>query len=137
MSKDWVKDMYDMHERFGVHDWFEKNKNDKKLIAAYLFLRMNMIKEEFEELTEAYEKKDPEEMVDAIIDQCVFLIGTLDVFGVDAHKAWNEIWEANMAKEPGVKPGRPNPFGLPDLIKPEGWKNPSHEDNHGNIANGL
>ena len=42
-----------------------------------------------------------------------------------------------MAKEPGVKPGRPNPFGLPDLIKPEGWQGPNHEDNHGNLANAL
>jgi hypothetical protein len=39
-----------------------------------------------------------------------------------------------MAKSPGVKEGRPNPFGLPDLIKPEGWEAPNHEGNHGDIA---
>jgi len=27
--------------------------------------------------------------------------------------------------------------GLPDLIKPEGWTAPSHEDNHGNLANAV
>jgi predicted HAD superfamily Cof-like phosphohydrolase len=68
---------------------------------------------------------------------CVFAIGTLDVFGVDANKAWDAIYEANMSKEPGVKPGRPNPFGLPDLIKPADWQGPDHEGNHGDFANAL
>ena len=36
-----------------------------------------------------------------------------------------------MAKEVGVKEERPNPLGLPDLVKPEGWVNPSHSGNHG------
>ena len=35
--------------------------------------------------------------------------------------------EANMKKEPGVKPSRPNPLGLPDLIKPDDWTGPDHE----------
>ena len=39
-----------------------------------------------------------------------------------------------MLKQVGVKPERPNPLGLPDLIKPKGWKAPSHADNHGNIS---
>jgi hypothetical protein len=42
-----------------------------------------------------------------------------------------------MAKEPGVKPGRPNRFGLPDLLKPAGWTPPSHEGNHGNLEKAL
>ena len=78
--------------------------------------------------------EDPEEIVDGLIDICVFAIGTLDVFGVDANEAWNRIYEANMAKSPGVKEGRPNPFGLPDLIKPEGWESPNHEGNHGSLS---
>jgi len=56
---------------------------------------------------------------------------------VDAHKAWDAVYEANMAKSPGIKEGRPNPFGLPDLIKPDGWTAPSHEDNHGDFPNAL
>jgi hypothetical protein len=38
-----------------------------------------------------------------------------------------------MAKEVGVKAERPNPLGLPDLIKPEGWTAPSHDGNHGHL----
>jgi hypothetical protein len=42
-----------------------------------------------------------------------------------------------MAKQPGVKPERPNPLGLPDLMKPEGWVNPSHNGNHGNLTDNI
>ena len=38
-----------------------------------------------------------------------------------------------MEKEVGIKASRPNPLGLPDLIKPEGWTAPSHADNTGTL----
>jgi predicted HAD superfamily Cof-like phosphohydrolase len=81
--------------------------------------------------------KKPEEVVDGLIDLCVFAIGTLDVFGVDANEAWDRVYAANMNKQVGVKPGRPNPFGLPDLLKPTGWTAPSHEGNHGNLKTAI
>lgn len=96
-----------------------------------------MCQEELSETLAAYNNGDAEEVVDGLIDLCVFAIGTLDVFGVDAWDAWNRVHSANMAKEPGVKPGRPNPFGLPDLLKPGGWKAPTHEDNHGDFEKAL
>lgn len=131
MSADMVHDMYMMHNKFGVHEWFEKNKHDKELMDNYLKFRLSMCKEELDETMEAYATKNPEEIVDGLIDLVVFALGTLDVFGIDTKTAWDKVYEANMSKSPGVKPGRPNPFGLPDLIKPEGWEAPSHEGNHG------
>lgn len=131
MSADMVHDMYMMHNKFGVHEWFEKNKHDKDLMDKYLEFRLSMCKEELDETMAAYASKNPEEVVDGLIDLVVFALGTLDVFGVDTKTAWDKVYEANMSKSPGVKAGRPNPFGLPDLIKPEGWVAPSHEDNHG------
>ena len=71
--------------------------------------------------------------MDGLIDLCVFAVGTLDVFNVDANDAWDRVYQANIAKDVGVKEGRPNPFGLPDLIKPAGWKAPSHDGNHGDF----
>ena len=130
---DMANDMMMMHHKFGVREWFEKNKDDKELMNNYLNFRMSMVKEEYDETMEAIEAKDPEEIVDGLIDMCVFALGTLDVFGVDSNMAWNAIYEANMAKEPGVKTDRPNPFGLPDLMKPLGWVNPTHKGNHGDI----
>ena len=131
---DWANDIMMMHNKFGVRDWFEANKDDKDLMAKYLRFRLKMCTEELNETIDAaLFDRDPEEVVDGLIDLCVFAIGTLDVFGVDANDAWDRVYSANMAKEPGVKPGRPNPFGLPDLLKPSGWEAPSHEGNHGNL----
>jgi hypothetical protein len=134
---DWANDIYMMHNKFGVKEWFDKNKDNKDLMATYLKFRLSMCQEELGETLDAFDNKDPEEIVDGLIDMCVFAIGTLDVFGVDANKAWDAIYEANMSKEPGIKPGRPNPFGLPDLIKPADWQGPDHEGNHGDFANAL
>ena len=134
---DWANDIYMMHNKFGVKEWFEANKDNKDLMDKYLRFRLSMCKEELDETLAAIDNKDPEEIVDGLIDLCVFAIGTLDVFGIDAHKAWDSVYEANMSKSPGVKEGRPNPFGLPDLIKPDGWTAPSHEDNHGDLTNAL
>jgi len=134
MSTNWVKDIRDMHEQFGVKDWFDKNKDDKELMKKYLSFRLTMLYEELGEiLSAANVQGNPEEVVDGLIDICVFAIGTLDVFEVDTNTAWNNILDANMAKETGVKPGRPNPWGLPDMMKPGGWQPPSHEGNHGHL----
>lgn len=130
---DWAYDIHMMHNKFGVKEWFEANKDNKELMDKYLRFRLSMCKEELDETLDAIENKDPEEIVDGLIDMCVFAIGTLDVFGVDANKAWNAIYEANMTKSPGVKEGRPNPFGLPDLIKPSDWQAPDHKSNHGDL----
>ena len=134
---DWANDITMMHHKFGVKEWFENNKHDKELMKNYLNFRLAMCKEELDETVDAIEAKDPEEIVDGLIDLCVFAIGTLDVFNVDANEAWDRVYEANMTKSPGVKEGRPNPFGLPDLIKPEGWTAPTHEANHGNFPDAV
>jgi|TARA_B110000503_G_scaffold131889_1_gene207162 predicted HAD superfamily Cof-like phosphohydrolase len=134
---DMINDIYMMHSKFGVKQWFEANKHDKELMANYLAFRMSMVKEEYDETMEAIEAKDAEEVVDGLIDIIVFALGTLDIFNVDAGDAWNRIYRANMQKEPGVKSGRPNPYGLPDMLKPEGWVNPNHKGNHGDIPNAL
>ena len=130
---DFANDMHMMHNKFGVREWFEANKENKDLMQKYLMFRMLMIGEEYQETLSAINNSDAEEVVDGLIDMCVFAIGTLDVFGVDANSAWDRVYQANIAKDVGVKEGRPNPFGLPDLIKPEGWTAPSHAGNHGDL----
>ena len=137
MSTHWSKDISDMHQKFGVNKWFTKNKSNKELMKKYLMFRMLMLNEELHETMQAVNSENPEEIVDGLIDICVFAIGTLNVLEVDADKAWDAIHNANMAKEPGVKAGRPNPFGMPDLLKPEGWQGPDHSDNHGSISDIL
>jgi NTP pyrophosphatase (non-canonical NTP hydrolase) len=137
MSTNWFKDMQDMHTKYGVGEWFESNKEDKELMRKYLMFRLLMCNEEMQETLQAVNSGNQEEVVDGLIDLCVFAIGTLEVFGVDAEKAWDQVYNANMNKRVGVKPGRPNPFGLPDLLKPGGWTPPTHKDNHGDLDKGM
>ena len=132
MSIDWVKDINDMHRKFGVHEAIKDF--DKEKLLAFLKFRFDFLEEELTEGREAIANKDAEEIVDSLVDLCVVAIGTLDAFGVDAYKAWDVVHEANMAKEVGIKEERPNPLGLPDLVKPAEWENPSHEGNHGTLS---
>jgi phosphoribosyl-ATP pyrophosphohydrolase len=138
MSTNWFKDMQDMHKKYGVDKWMnEEKKSDWSRLNKYMDFRIKMMQEELDETKAAFKNKNQEEVVDGIIDLCVFAIGTLEVFGVDANKAWDQVYKANMSKEVGIKEGRPNPLGLPDLVKPEGWEGPTHEGNHGNITDSF
>ena len=138
MSKNWFHDMTVMHQKYGVDKWMEKEKvSDWSRLRQFMDFRLNMMQEELDETKKAVKDKNAEEVVDGIIDLCVFAIGTLEVFGVNAEKAWDQVYHANMSKEVGVKEGRPNPLGLPDLVKPDDWQGPIHEDNCGNIADSF
>lgn len=75
-----------------------------------------------------------DDIVDALIDLCVVAIGTLDALDIDAETAWKRVHTKNMEKEVGIKAGRPNPLGLPDLVKPENWEAPTHADNIGLLS---
>jgi len=132
----WVKDIEDMQDKFGVRKWVEDPKN-KEHLKTFLDFRIDFIREELEETEAALVNMDGEEIVDGLIDLCVVAIGTLLAFGVDADKAWDEDHKANMSKEIGIKKERPNPLGLPDLAKPEGWQPPSHKGNHGDLTNNI
>lgn len=134
MSKDWVQDINNMHEKYGVRPVVKKMT--RLDLRTFLNFRVKFLNEELDETKLAANNAgyiDAEEVVDGLIDLCVVAIGTLDAFGVDANKAWDAVLEANMNKEVGIKESRPNPLGLPDLIKPEGWVAPSHEGNHGDL----
>ncbi len=128
MSKDWVKDIHLMQGKYLTRQWVKDNPEKWK---AFLDFRIDFLREELEETEAALVNMDAEEIVDGLIDLCVVAIGTLDAFGVNPYEAWDEVLQANMAKEVGEKPSRPNPLGVPDLVKPDDWKAPSHKGNHG------
>lgn len=128
----WPLDIAEMHTKFGVNPVIRDL--DKVKLKKFLEFRLNFLQEELDEAKEALASDDAaraEDIVDAMIDLCVVAIGTLDAFDVDSYEAWNRVHEKNMQKVPGIKPSRPNPLGLPDLIKPEGWTAPTHVDNVG------
>jgi len=125
----WVRNIAEMHTKFGVNPVIRNL--DKEKLAQFLQFRIKFLQEELDEMTSADKAED---VVDALIDLCVVAIGTLDAFDVKSDEAWARVHRANMAKNAGVNPTRPNPLGLPDLIKPEGWTAPTHADNVGLLS---
>ena len=124
-------DSHTLLSRFQTYEAFNSMDDVKK--KQFLDFRMSLLKEEVMETFNAYKAKDAEELVDGMIDMMVIISGTLKAFDVDASKAWNEVFRANISKEVGFKEGRSNEFGMPDLMKPEGWVAPDHSDNHGQL----
>lgn len=129
MSTNLVRDIAEMHEKFGVHP--AVRTMDKAKLRAFLQFRLDFLTEELNETRKAASLEDWDGVVDGIIDLMVVSIGTLDAFQVNTAQAWDEVHAANMTKQVGVKASRKNDLGLPDLIKPEGFVSPTHQDNLG------
>jgi predicted HAD superfamily Cof-like phosphohydrolase len=126
MSTNWNKDIALMHEKFGVKPAVRNMTREQ--LYSFLEFRVKFLEEELNEIKSA---RSPDDVVDGLIDLCVVAIGTLDAFDINGQMAWDRVLAANMAKEVGIKLGRPNPLGLPDLVKPRGWVAPTHVDNTG------
>ncbi len=61
-------------------------------------LRIDLIKEELEELTEAMINKDLLEVADALTDILYVTYGAGHAFGIDLDKCFNEVQSSNMSK---------------------------------------
>ena len=129
----WPSDIHNMHSKFGVHDWIARKIDEQDIytLREFLQFRMRFLDEELHETKEAIKYRHADDIVHGLIDLYVVAIGTLDILGVDAIKAWNRVHRANMAKEVGQKESRPNDLGLPDMVKPDDWIGPKHTDNVG------
>ena len=89
-------------------------------------LRLDLIKEELSELTEAMKKKDLLEVADALTDILYVTYGAGHAFGIDLDKCFDEVQNSNMSKldingkpiynESGKVMKGPNYF-KPDLSK--------------------
>ena len=89
-------------------------------------LRLDLIKEELSELTEAMNNKDLLEVADALTDILYVTYGAGHAFGIDLDKCFEEVQNSNMSKlddngkpiynEHGKVMKGPNYF-KPDLTK--------------------
>ena len=89
-------------------------------------LRIELIKEELEELTEAIQEKNLIEVADALTDILYVTYGAGHAFGIDLDKCFDEVQNSNMSKlgkdgkplynEAGKVMKGPNYF-KPDLSK--------------------
>jgi predicted HAD superfamily Cof-like phosphohydrolase len=69
-----------------------------KFNEAQYNLYLNLIREEFNELSVAESNNDLVEVTDAILDMIVVGVGALLSAGVDVEGAWNEVIRSNMSK---------------------------------------
>ena len=85
-------------------------------------LRLSLIKEEFEELSDAMNKKNLLEVADALTDILYVTYGAGHAFGINLDKCFDEVQNSNMSKL-GTN-GKPiyNEFGKvmkgPNYFKP-------------------
>ena len=61
-------------------------------------LRLDLIKEELSELTEAMNNKDLLEVADALTDILYVTYGAGHAFGINLDKCFNEVQNSNMSK---------------------------------------
>lgn len=138
LSKSFMKepvigdDIRMMHDFYGFHESMKELSNEH--LEEYLKFRFRFLQEELGEGLKAIDERNAEEVCDSLVDLIVVAVGTLDLFQVNFKKSWYSVLTSNMKKMVGIKASRPNKFGLPDLVKPEGWVGPSHENNHGIIG---
>lgn len=67
---------------------------DKKIVK----LRIDLIKEELDELTEAIKNKDIVEVADALTDILYVTYGAGHSFGINLDKCFSEVQKSNMSK---------------------------------------
>ena len=61
-------------------------------------LRINLIKEELDELTQAMKNKDLIEVADALTDILYVTYGAGHAFGINLNKCFDEVQNSNMSK---------------------------------------
>ena len=61
-------------------------------------LRLSLIKEELEELTDAMKKKDLLEIADALTDILYVTYGAGHAFGINLDRCFDEVQRSNMSK---------------------------------------
>ena len=84
---------------------------------------LGLIKEEYQELTEAINNNDRVETLDALIDILVVTIGTIHSAGFDGEGAWNEVMRTNFAKIDAAT-GKVRKREDGKVLKPQDWQPP-------------
>jgi predicted HAD superfamily Cof-like phosphohydrolase len=91
--------------------------------ADQLYLYCKLIKEEVQELQEAYDNEDNVEVLDALIDIMVVTAGALHSLGVDPEGAWKEVMRSNFDKV-DPRTGRVTKREDGKVLKPANWEPP-------------
>lgn len=89
-------------------------------------LYIELIKEEYQELSAAYIEQNQLEQLDALVDILVVTIGAIHSMGADGEGAWKEVMKTNFAKI-DKETGKVRKREDGKVLKPIGWKAPELE----------
>lgn len=88
-----------------------------------MMLRARLLREEYEELSDATAEGDIVEVADALADIIYICVGTALEYGIPLDRVWAEVQRTNMAKvDPTTGKVRRRPDGK--ILKPDGWTAP-------------
>lgn len=123
-------DIAQFHERFGLQQHnaivVVGEERDQMSLEEWE-LRLVRLQDECAEVELAHNEEDDEEYLDGLVDLIYIALGTAYRRGWDFSAAWERVHSANMAKIRGE--AKTSKYGSSyDIIKPEGWKPPTHID---------
>lgn len=84
----------------------------------------NLIKEENQELQEAFDANDRTEILDALIDILVVTVGAINSMGANGEAAWDEVMRTNFAKIDS-ETGKVKKRADGKVLKPDNWQSPN------------
>ncbi|OXE37528.1 MAG: hypothetical protein CGW95_01030 [Phenylobacterium zucineum] len=135
---DFVGDIEEFHSKFGL---FYDGK-PRMLPTELADFRQKFLQEEKNEYvlhTEActiavHERDEAEvthqlaQMLDGLVDLVYVAVGTAHLHGFDFREAWRRVHAANMAKVRAQRAEDSKRGTTYDVVKPDGWLPPRHED---------
>lgn len=136
MPFDPVRDITEFHKKFGLAYTGKPRFLDPKEESPF---RIEFMKEELAE----YEDFTPnvqlpsknaaiefalEKQLDALVDLVYVALGTAHLHGFDFKEAWRRVHKANMKKVRAKSAKESKRGSKLDVIKPAGWKAPTHKD---------
>jgi predicted HAD superfamily Cof-like phosphohydrolase len=136
--KTFFDDIKDFHEKFNLH----YDGKPRVLEPDLGDFRINFMIEELTEYIEAEKNlrlfvKDGhsvdllmnmEKAFDALVDLVYVALGTAYLHGFDFNEGWRRVQEANMKKIRALREEDSKRGSIYDVVKPQGWKSPSHKD---------
>lgn len=96
---------------------------------AEMSFSIGALREEIDEMSEAFDLGDLVGVVDALIDLDFFRRGILYKHGISPElydKLFSVVYQKNMEKVVGVKRGREH-YSVVDVVKCEGWVGPEDQ----------
>lgn len=122
-----LADIEEFHRKFGQY----YGGPVRALVGELRDFRIKFLREETNELEEAFQMGDLEKALDAMADLDYVLKGTIHLAGMSTiyPEAWRRVHRANMGKElaSSINPSLRG-FNQFDVVKPPGWTPPSHRD---------